>query len=125
MQIFLVLSLFIAHVAYTDVILPDQSACRDKRENDACKINNKIGYCKKETCHKLDYSHGSPPRGTISYRCLKCDTKLPADGLVVEASEHDYKSDTTSSCNSVGEPSILMLASLSLGLWLLLKLRRS
>ena len=118
--------MFFSQLSYADIILPEQSSCKDKAKDDACTINDKVGLCQESTCSKLDYSRGSPPQGTIKYTCLKCNTTLPAGTAVVEAKEHEHDCAgvKTNSCNALGEPPTLMLLSLTLGFWLVKRLRR-
>lgn len=64
-------------VALADVISMEQAVCRDAKENDACDLGDKKGFCVKSTCSKNDYGDGAPPKA-VSVDCLVCDPEAKA-----------------------------------------------
>jgi hypothetical protein len=76
MQRFSLLFLFclLSGIAHADVIPPDVADCSSKKAGDACMLSmeSKPGVCQESTCSRLDYSQGTPPKGSIEYPCLRC-----------------------------------------------------
>lgn len=74
----------ICGTALADVAPAEQGPCDSKTAGDACTTatGNAAGVCTTTTCSKLDYSHGSPPVGTIDYSCVLCvaSTSQPSAG---------------------------------------------
>lgn len=63
----LALAMLFGSVAAADVIPPEVAACDSLEIGDACDG----GICRNDTCSRLDYSQGSPPR-TVTYDCVTC-----------------------------------------------------
>ncbi len=73
-------SLAVASPAFADVPPPDTSGCNMKVAGDACqKDDMSAGTCGAQTCTKLDYSMGTPPK-TVEYACLVCTSSGSAGG---------------------------------------------
>ena len=51
----------------------DVQVCDSKKAGDACEAEGASGTCVTESCSRLDYSGGVPPK-SVSYDCLRCDT---------------------------------------------------
>jgi MYXO-CTERM domain-containing protein len=55
---------------------PSYFVCSDKKAGDACDGDDGPGTCVAETCSRLDYSQGTPPK-SVTYDCLKCRKAAP------------------------------------------------
>lgn len=72
-------SIAFANPARADVPPPNSSGCMTKAAGDACEKDDKsAGSCVTQTCSKLDYSMGTPPK-SVDYECLLCSGAAPAD----------------------------------------------
>jgi pyruvate/2-oxoglutarate dehydrogenase complex dihydrolipoamide acyltransferase (E2) component len=58
--------------AWADVISPDVASCQGGAKGRACDNMGTAGHCAPAHCCRLDYSQGSPPKGSICHECLKC-----------------------------------------------------
>jgi len=50
----------------------DVQVCSTSKVGDACEAEGKSGTCVTQSCSRLDYSGGVPPK-SVSYDCLRCD----------------------------------------------------
>jgi hypothetical protein len=74
----IVASFAVANPAFADVPPPDTFGCNMKAAGDACqKDDMSAGSCAAQTCSKLDYSMGTPPK-TVEYACLVCTSSASA-----------------------------------------------
>lgn len=66
---------------------PRETACNDKSAGDGCSLpNGDEGTCTEETCNRLDYSQGSPPK-SIPEPCMVCNPKESGTSAVSPTSE--------------------------------------
>ena len=68
--------------AHADVITEDVAQCRSKNAGDACMDGK--GACVTSRCARLDYSKGTPPRGTIQYDCMRCTPGAKPTGVAAD-----------------------------------------
>lgn len=84
---FLFVGLEIAAPARADEAPPPSFfSCNGKKAGDACESDDGPGKCVADTCARLDYSQGSPPR-TVKSDCLTCRKQsgpVPADAPVAD-----------------------------------------
>lgn len=69
--------------ARADVITQDVAECRGKKGGDACMDGK--GACVASRCSRLDYSQGSPPRGSIEYDCMRCSLDVKPSSVAAAA----------------------------------------
>jgi hypothetical protein len=77
-----------ASAAFSDVIIRDESSCRDKKAGDACRGDLGEGTCRPAKCGRNDYSQGIPPKRK-SVDCLKCLALEPADAGAAQPATPD------------------------------------
>jgi hypothetical protein len=105
--------------ASADALDPRTEGCEGKSAGDNCKqFSGGDGACVQSTCSKLDYSHGSPPTGSISYACLMCLPPPDAGHATATSSAKDPPAAGSShGCRSdVGGPMLEPLTALGGGL---------
>jgi MYXO-CTERM domain-containing protein len=86
---------------HADLIDPGEEACGGKEEGDECDLEGGqgSGVCAKQTCSKLDYSEGTPPKSK-DYDCLRCQPGEPEpapDAKAADAKTVDVKAATDES----------------------------
>lgn len=50
--------------------------CGSNRAGEACEVNGAAGTCVADTCTRLDYSQGVPPR-EVQRECMRCQVVAP------------------------------------------------
>lgn len=83
--------------ARADVPPPNFEGCMGKVAGDACqKDDMSAGSCESQTCTKLDYSMGTPPK-SVDYPCVLCSG--PAGGSSSSGSSGGGDSDEEGGCS--------------------------
>lgn len=95
-------------VAWADVIDPTEDACGGKQAGDACDLEGGKGVCRAQTCGRLDYSDGVPPK-TKNYECLRCEdagapTPTPDGEAAPEPDRPTAPADAKSDADANGSP---------------------
>lgn len=70
-RLVLLFSLASATVARADLVISQESVCRDLKPGAACRGDFGEGVCTSSTCTRNDYSEGVPPKLKV-VECLKC-----------------------------------------------------
>lgn len=118
-------SLSVASSAFADVPPPDTSGCNTKAAGDACqKDDMSAGTCAAQTCTKLDYSMGTPPK-SVEYACLVCTSSASSGGSSSGTSSSGGGSDDEGGCSVRRGGMAGALSAWVLGAAVLLMSRRS
>lgn len=70
-RLLLAAALALAPAVLADLVVPQESACRELKAGAACRGEFGEGVCTASTCTRNDYSEGVPPKQKV-VDCLKC-----------------------------------------------------
>ncbi len=102
------LGCLLASAAWADVPPADVDGCRGKAVGDACDLDDgTAGFCRQETCGRLDYSQGVPPK-SVEYDCVRCVASPTTPTPSTEAPRPKEKS----SCAATDAGALVLLTAL-------------